>query len=151
MAVSCSSSAGGPRKAKSTISTLPPPFQQTLKNGGTFTWLQHPRPLSHIGNIWKRDIKLTFVFAEPSLVSGPADALVPTLPLVCWRALTLLALVTTENNIVMMIYKQIHKQATGICDHRTEWMKPNKHTSKQTALRNRAPTISPPYPSSQLQ
>ena len=38
--------------------------------------------------------ELTFSLAEPPLVSGPADALVPSLPLVGWRALTLLALVT---------------------------------------------------------
>ena len=41
--------------------------------------------------------ELTFVLAEPPLVSGPADALVPSLPLVCRRALTLLACVTTES------------------------------------------------------
>ena len=40
--------------------------------------------------------ELTFGLAEPPLVSGPADALVPPFPLVGRRALTLLALVTAE-------------------------------------------------------
>merc|ERR1719275_76066 len=40
-------------------------------------------------------LALSFGLAEPPLVSGPADALVPALPLVGRRALTLLALVTT--------------------------------------------------------
>merc|ERR1719458_724068 len=39
-------------------------------------------------------LALSFGLAEPSLVSGPADALVAALPLVGRRALTLLALVT---------------------------------------------------------
>ena len=40
--------------------------------------------------------ELTFGLAEPPLVSGPADALVPALPLVGRRALALLTLVTAE-------------------------------------------------------
>jgi len=38
-------------------------------------------------------LALPFGFTEPPLISSPADALVPPLPLVGWRALALLALV----------------------------------------------------------
>ena len=54
--------------------------------------------------------ELTFGLAEPPLVSGPADALVPPFPLVGGRALTLLALMTTGS--IVNYYKQIIRQAT---------------------------------------